>query len=369
MASNGKVNLKGETKAAALVARFGKGGFTYAGDSRADLPVWAVAGSAIPVTNDTNLIAAVRNIVAIEKVFRAADNRITASFEALRVYQWVKNILVFVPILTAGAVTAVGDWVQGASAAIAFSATASGIYLINDLLDLDADRRHPRKRNRPFARGALSPVVGIWMAVLLVTGGAAIAGAIGMLASLTLYAVCSIAYSLFIKSFPLVDVFLLALLYTMRIVGGGEATGHRVSLWLLAFSSLFFLSLALIKRVAELLEVKNDGASRRGYFAQDVLILQTMGCCATFSSAVVLALFVQSGNAVTNYASPHLLWGVVPLILFWQCRLWLSTARGWMHDDPIIFAARDWVSWIIAGLIVAVQIIARTITLPVWLAG
>jgi 4-hydroxybenzoate polyprenyltransferase len=170
---------------------------------------------------------------------------------------------------------------------------------------------------------------------------------------IAIYTALSVSYSLAFKEFPLVDVFMLAALYTIRVMGGGVATGHHASLWLLAFSGFLFLSLALIKRTEEMSAVARSSgdrvAARRGYQASDVPILQTFGCASTFASSVVLALFVGSTSASVQYNSPELLWGIVPLILFWQCRLWLSTARGWMHDDPIVFAATDWVSWIVAG--------------------
>jgi 4-hydroxybenzoate polyprenyltransferase len=171
------------------------------------------------------------------------------------------------------------------------------------------------------------------------------------------YIALSVGYSTKLKEMPLVDVFVLAALYIIRLIGGGEATGHRSSLWLLAFSSFIFLSLALVKRVEELkaLHQLSLGSStpRRGYYTSDAVILQLFGCSASFSSCIVLALFVQD-QVATQHTVSALLWGIVPLMLFWQCRLWLSTARGYMHDDPIVYAARDWVSWIVAIALLAV---------------
>jgi 4-hydroxybenzoate polyprenyltransferase len=156
---------------------------------------------------------------------------------------------------------------------------------------------------------------------------------------------------------PLIDVFVLAFLYTIRLFGGGAATGHALSLWLLAFSSFIFLGLALVKRVEELNELGRKAGSttpRRGYYASDANILQLFGCCASFASCIVLALFVQNESMSDRYAWPALLRAIVPLMLFWQCRLWLSTARGDMHDDPVIYAAGDWVSWLVAILAFAI---------------
>jgi 4-hydroxybenzoate polyprenyltransferase len=172
---------------------------------------------------------------------------------------------------------------------------------------------------------------------------------------------------MWLKEQPLVDVFMLAFLYTIRMVGGGVASGHEVSLWLLGFSSFLFLSLALVKRVSELARHAARGTqgfiARRGYMTEDAAILQMFGCAATFASAIVLSLYVQSDVAAQAYRRPDVLWGAIPLLLFWQCRLWLSTARGYMHDDPIVYAARDWVSWAVFGCLGLVVMLAL---LPVW---
>ncbi len=207
-----------------------------------------------------------------------------------------------------------------------------------------------------MASGALPLATGAALGVSLLLGGLVLAALAGVFGVILAYAAVSFAYSVKLKELPLIDVFLLAGLYTFRLVGGGEAAGHRLSLWLLAFSSFLFLSLAFVKRVEELTGPGgSDGRrlSRRGYDSGDVAILQIFGCAAAFSSCVVLALFVQSEADAGHYSSPGLLWGMVPLFLFWQCRLWLSTARGYMHVDPIIYAARDWVSWLVGlGLLV-----------------
>ena len=187
------------------------------------------------------------------------------------------------------------------------------------------------------------------MTLALLIAGAFFAAKSGAMIWVALYGVSSLSYSLFFKEFPLVDIFFLAGLYTLRLFAGGEATGHRVSLWLLGFSSFFFLSLALVKRVSEMMVVRGQGrAARRGYEAADVPILQLMGVASAFTAIVILALFVQQEAMPMHYASPALLWLLVPLMLFWLCRIWLSTARGYMHDDPIIYAAKDWVSWLVS---------------------
>jgi 4-hydroxybenzoate polyprenyltransferase len=172
----------------------------------------------------------------------------------------------------------------------------------------------------------------------------------------------SLSYSLWLKRQPLVDVFALAGLYTVRLIGGGEATAHSLSLWLLAFASFLFLSLALVKRVAEVMDSagrSTRAVSGRGYGPGDLVILQLFGVCSTFSSSLVLALYVQYETNGSRYSSPALLWGIVPLVLLWSCRMWLSTTRGYMHHDPILYAARDWVTWAIVGAMVFVVLAAR----------
>ncbi|HUD61973.1 MAG TPA: UbiA family prenyltransferase, partial [Acetobacteraceae bacterium] len=252
-------------------------------------------------------------------------------------------------------------WRHSLAIMAAFCATASAIYLLNDLSDLAADRAHPRKRLRPFASGALPLVTGFAMVPALFLIGAWLGVASGAWFALALYAVMSIAYTVRLKEQPLIDVFILAALYTIRLFAGGEASGHPVSMWLLGFSSFLFLSLALVKRVSELYRLQTtalEKTERRGYSVQDLAMLQMFGSAATFASVVVLSLYVQSDTALLAYKRPWMLWGVIPLLLFWQCRLWLSTSRGYMNDDPIVYAARDWVSWLVFAGVAAVAVAA-----------
>jgi 4-hydroxybenzoate polyprenyltransferase len=203
----------------------------------------------------------------------------------------------------------------------------------------------------------LSVPFGVVLSAFLLTAGIALAVAANALPIIIAYAATSIGYSLLFKEMPLVDVFLLAALYTLRVIGGGVATGYDVSLWLFAFSGFTFLSLALDKLCSELIALSSSEglkAARRGYFTADLPILQSLGAASAFASSVVAALFVGSDQALARYPAPEILWGIVPLILFWQCRLWLSTARGHMHDDPIVYAARDWVSWAVAAALAVI---------------
>ncbi|HML09656.1 MAG TPA: UbiA family prenyltransferase [Stellaceae bacterium] len=364
LASDGGVNLAGPAKRAAIEEALGRSDFAYVGNKSRDLAVWRDAASAITVDATPRLERAVSRVAPIERSFPRDPARALAIFQAMRPHQWVKNLLVFVPIVTARAIGDIGGWAEAFLTFWAFSLTASGIYLINDLCDLAADRQHPQKSGRPFASGVLPPQIGLVVAPLLVIAGFSLAAGAGAWPVLTVYAALSLAYSFSLKSLPLIDVFALAGLYTIRLIGGGIASGYAVSLWLLAFSSFLFLALAIVKRVAELQAMTKrdrrglarlEGVARadagkiagRGYLASDTHILELMGVAASFVTALVLALYVQSELTPTGDHRPTLAWGIVPLILFWQCRVWFVTLRGEMHHDPIVYAARDWVSWVV----------------------
>jgi 4-hydroxybenzoate polyprenyltransferase len=360
IASDGVENNKGPRKAKALIQRYGAGNFTYVGNGRADLSVWRAAGKGVTVNAPAGVVSAASRVAGLTLKINDRPSVGRAIWRAMRPYQWVKNLLVFVPIITAHALTDLSAWAGAALMFAAFCAAASGIYLINDISDLCSDRLHLRKRHRPLASGALTVPLGVALVPVLLGLGLALGAAVGALWVILGYVALSLSYSLKLKEKPLVDVFILAALYTVRLVGGGEATGYVLSLWLLAFSSFMFLSLALIKRVEELraLNELSPGSSipRRGYKTCDLSILQLFGCCASFSSSIVLALYVHDQVAAQHTASIFL-WGIVPLMLFWQCRLWLTTVRGNMQYDPIIYAAHDWISWLVAvGLITTLSL-------------
>jgi 4-hydroxybenzoate polyprenyltransferase len=356
--SEGVRILKGESKAAALVERFGRGGFAYAGNDHGDVPIWRDACSIVIVNARPGICKKARSGGAlVEAEFHDRPSLLRSALQAMRPRLWARNLLVFVPMIMAHAIDDRSAWISALWMFAAFCATASGAYLLNDLTDLAADRRHPRKRLRPFASGALSIPSGIVLAVTLIALGLGISAVLGVLSLILIYVLASTAYSFALKEFPLVDVFMLAGLSTLRLLGGGWATGHPAPLWLLAFSGFLFLSIALVKRVNEMVEVARTScdrvAARRGYRTGDLMMLQIFGYASAFASSVVLALFIGSTAASAQFRSPGLLWGVVPLILFWQFRLWYSTTRGRMHDDPIVHAARDCVSWIVAACILA----------------
>jgi 4-hydroxybenzoate polyprenyltransferase/phosphoserine phosphatase len=362
IASDETNNLRGDSKAHALAERYGERGFRYAGNDRADLPVWRVASSAVLVNTSLRVSKAAAAVTLIEAEIQDKRAVLGSILRAMRPYQWSKNLLVFVPILTAHAEADRRSWLFASLTFVAFCCVASASYLVNDLLDLPADRKHARKRNRPMASGALPISVAMVLASLLYGVGAVFAGLSHVPLLLALYVAVTMAYSWKLKKMPLVDFFTLSALYVLRLFAGGKSSGHPVSLWLLAFSSFFFLSLALVKRVAELKAYEGSGTlSQRDYAPEDTQTLEVMGIASSFASTVVLALYVQGDVSVLpfQYPRPELLWPIVPLMLFWQCRIWLSTARKYMLDDPIVYAAKDWVSWLVGFLMLVSMALAR----------
>lgn len=348
-------------RASELVRLFGHQGFDYAGNNVSDVAAWRHANQIVLVNASpatTSKARATGRVIVRE--FDWPSGVAVSALKAMRPHQWVKNLLVFVPIIASQSFSDLPGLVGALSMFASFCATASAIYLINDLCDLAADRAHPRKRLRPFASGVLSPRIGLVLAGGLLVAGLALAFATAPAAGVLLvaYVLTSGSYSIILKEYPLLDVFVLAALYTLRVIAGGAASGHRATLWLLAFSGFTFLSLALVKRAAELIQMRDASnaavVTRRGYRREDLDILTMLGIASAFSSSVVLALFVGSAAATETYQSAETLWAIVPMVLFWQMRLWLSTQRGQMHDDPIVFAAKDRVSWIVVTSILAI---------------
>ena len=350
--SDGVRNLKGAEKADFLARRFGDGGFAYMGDAPADLPVWRRAARAITV----NAPAALRARAGPAAEHLGTPARPVAPYlRALRPHQWLKNVLVFLPMIAAHQMDAV-TLGAGLAAFAAFSLVASAVYVLNDLMDLAADRAHPRKRARPFACGDVPIAHGIWMVAGLALGGLALAAAIGpaFLGVMAVYVVMTTAYSLFLKRQMVLDICVLATLYTLRIVAGGVAAGIALSVWLLAFSIFFFFALAAVKRQAELVDSAARGvlgATGRGYRVDDLPLVSQMAVGAGFVSVLVMALYLTSPAVVELYSLPAALWGICPVLLYWISRVVMLTHRGQMHDDPVVFAAKDRVSLACAALI------------------
>lgn len=283
---------------------------------------------------------------------------------ALRVHQWLKNLLVLLPVLLAHRMVSVDVLADALSGLGAFCLCASSAYLYNDLRDLEADRAHPRKRLRPFASGALPSRQGGLVAALLLLAALAVGLRLGLafLAVLVLYYVVTLAYSLWFKRIAVLDVMTLAGLYTLRLLAGGAATHTAPSFWLLSFSMFLFLSLAIVKRATEL-----DGAPigdsellpGRGYGRADAAMLMSLGPAAGYMAVLVLALYINSPESQVLYHHPRALWLVCPVLLYWITRIWVLTARGRMNDDPVIFAITDRVSLALGALILCAGYFAR----------
>lgn len=369
IASDGHINLAGPRKAQALSQRFGEGGFDYVGNSHADLAVWAVARRAIVVNASGSLSRLVRERFEVEAEFQAPGSGLRGLGRTLRVHQWLKNLLLFVPLLAAHDLTNAGAWVKLAAGLVAFCLCASSVYVLNDLLDLESDRHHPRKRERPFASGQVPLLAGVLLAPVLLAAGLLLGGQVGagFLFCLLLYYALTCVYSWVLKRLALVDCIALALLYTMRIIAGSVAVGHALSFWLLAFSVFLFLSLAFVKRYAELDIQPGKGTGKihgRGYLASDAPLVQTMGIMAGYASVVVLALYLNSEAVARLYRSPVWIWGAVPVMLFWVSWMWLQANRGKMHDDPLVFAVKDRASLAAGALFVAILVIGSIGSVP-----
>ncbi|MCS5602936.1 MAG: UbiA family prenyltransferase [Paracoccus sp. (in: a-proteobacteria)] len=355
-------NLSGHAKADFLVRRFGDRGFDYIGDCRADLPVWQKARTALAVRPDAALIRAGQaGGISLQPVGQADPAlRRRAMIRALRPHQWSKNILVFLPMLAAQDFSALPLVLL---AFVLFCLIASSVYIINDLLDLPADRIHPRKSRRPFASGAVPAATGMAMAAImlgisLLLGLIVMPGAfMGVMAG---YFLLTLAYSLSLKRKLIVDVVTLAILYTLRIIAGAAAAGISPSPWLLAFSVFLFFGLAAIKRQAELIDqIARDrpDSPGRAYLSGDVTVMQIMAISSGQAAVMVFALYLDSQTATALYARPQILWLICPILLYWLSRIAILTHRGHMEDDPIVFAARDRVSQI-TGLVVLILLLA-----------
>lgn len=343
--SSASRNLKGAVKAAFLTERFGAGGYAYIGDAPADLPVWQQASCAVTVNAGATLRKQAEAVAPEIEHLTTHKPRGRDYLRALRPHQWLKNILVFLPMLAAHQLDA-GTIIQSMLAFICFSLIASSVYVVNDLLDLNADRAHPRKRFRPFAAGSIPIEHGSALALGLLLAGGALALPLGpgFLAVVALYYVLTTAYSLHFKRRIVEDICLLAGLYTIRTVAGGAATGIPLSVWLLAFSIFFFFSLAAVKRQAELVDSAKRQkltAQGRGYHVDDLPIISMIAIASGYVSVLVLALYVNSPAVAGLYASPQGLWGICCVLLYWVTRTVMLAHRGQMQDDPVVYAARD----------------------------
>lgn len=348
MASDGQHNLAGDNKAQALVARFGDKQFDYCGNHTVDLAIWAHARQAIVVNAAPALAAQAGQRAPVVLNLPRPQGGAKVVAKALRVHQWAKNALIFVPVAAAHRLS-LQSLEESLVAFLAFSLCASSVYLLNDMLDLEADRQHPVKRRRPFAAGQLSLLFGLGAAPLLLAAAVLLATALPtrFLGVLAVYYAATLAYSFGLKRLVMIDVLALAGLYTIRIVAGAAATTIALSFWLLMFAIFIFLSLALVKRYAELHVMREEGklsAKGRGYQVDDIALLQNLGASSGYLSILVLALYLNSPDIAVMYRHPKLVWALVPIMLYWISRIWMLTHRGKMHDDPLVYALKDKVS-------------------------
>ena len=296
---------------------------------------------------------------AIADLVVPARSSLSNWLRAMRIHQWVKNVLVFVPAVISHDILRPDVFVTCVVAFVAYGLCASSVYITNDLFDLQADRAHPRKRFRPFAAGTLSPRSGAVVAAGLIVMAGVLSKMISweFAAVLGSYYVVTWAYSLRLKQAALVDVMTLAGLYTLRIIAGAAANHIFPSFWLLAFSIFIFLSLGFVKRYSELDAARKAGrmlGNARGYFDGDLSLIVNLGVAAGYSAIVVVALYINSPDSLLLYRHNRLLWLICPLLLYWISRVWLLAVRGFMHDDPIVFAIKDWRSLTVAGLLILI---------------
>lgn len=363
LSSDGKSNLKGDRKLHAILTLCNGGDFDYAGNERADLAIWAKARRVIAVNPSTAVIAALRNRRhLIQHVFDDRPPPARTWIRALRIHQWAKNVLLGVPVLTAHTFT-LPAVAQITVAFTAFGLVASANYLLNDLIDLTSDRHHPRKCRRPLAAGDIGLASGALAMIVAFATGFALAGQLSadFLFTLIVYLFSTISYSLYFKRVVLIDVLLLASLYTLRVVSGAYAIQVVLSSWLLAYSMFLFLSLALVKRSTELITMQRlsrKTARGRNYQVSDYPILSAMGVASGYISILVLALFISSPDIVERYSRPVVLWLLCPWMAYWVSRLWLKTSRGEMQDDPLMFSLKDKASWIVFANMMIVTLVS-----------
>jgi len=361
-ATDGGVNRKGAAKADLLAHAYGEGAFSYAGDARADIAVWKRARSAVLV----NVSREVRDElggVPIEREFEVATSRAAGLWRLLRPHQWAKNALLAVPLLTAHRYGDTHAVTATLLAIVAMCMTASAIYVVNDLLDLPADRAHPTKHRRPLAAGTL-PLSWAMAAIPFLAIAAALASLplpSAFAAGLVGYATAAIVYSLWIKHVAWLDAAWLAGLYTLRIYLGALAISVPVSGWLFAFSFFAFGSLALLKRFTELASLADrPGVEHaRGYHFDDRKFVEGAGWIAALLAAAVLLFYFRSETVATLYRNTHLLWGVAPLLLYLLLEVWWAARTGRMHEDPVLYAVRRPTTYVVLGAVLALMLASR----------
>jgi 4-hydroxybenzoate polyprenyltransferase/phosphoserine phosphatase len=363
LGSDGATNLTGSRKLAALRSRLDAAEFDYVGNDTPDLPLLAGAVEPMVANPSRRLRARLRSRrITPVRIFEERNHFIGSALKAVRPHQWTKNLLVLLPLLLAHIVAA--PRLLAAFIAFAcFSLAASAAYIVNDLLDIEADRRHPQKRHRPFASGDLDAFTGLGLATAFLA--LAFAGArflpVEFFGWLIFYLATTFAYSTILKRYALVDVLVLSGLYTLRLLAGAAATDTHISPWLAGFSVFLFLSLAIVKRFAELENLVTRGATPRngrGYLVTDLNQLRSFGTASAFAAVVVFTNYISSHEVAMLYRHAERLWIIMPLMILWLCRVWLRASRGLLNEDPIVFALTDKQSLIIGAAVIAVVLFA-----------
>ena len=363
LGSDGATNLTGNKKLDGLRNRLGPGAFDYVGNATPDLPLLTHATEAMLANPSLALRSRLRSRgIKPKREFIERRDPVTALVRAMRPHQWAKNLLIFLPPLLAHDF-AMPVLLTTLLAFVCFSLTASATYILNDLLDLEADRHHHSKRRRSFAAGDLSPLVGAGLAItfLLIAFLSARVLPLAFYGWLAFYLISTLGYSLYLKRVPLMDVLTLSGLYTLRLIAGSAATGTRISHWLAGYSVFLFFSLAIVKRFAELENLRASGKlpkNGRGYLLDDLEQLRSFGTTSAFSAVVIFIIYISGSEVSKLYHKPEVLWLIMPLMLLWLCRVWLLASRGKLHEDPVVFALTDAMSLVIGGAIACVVLLA-----------
>ena len=359
LASSDVINLAGGEKLKAIAELLNQEPFEYLGNSKADLPIWERATRATSVAASGSALRGLASNPAHRPLKLPSSSPTKSILRALRPHQWIKNALLFVPLSLAHQLADLSRLLPTLGIFVAFCAVASAGYILNDLMDVEDDRQHPTKCKRPIASGQLSIPAAISCFFVLLACAATISGALlspAAGAMVSGYFFLTASYSFYFKEQLIADVFILAGLYTYRVLAGGVASEIEVSPWLLAFSTFFFVSLALVKRYTELLAQSYSDrrpTSRRAYEVGDLPLVESMGIASATIAILVLCLFVSSDRVTLNYAHPLWLWLIPPLMYYWITRIWMLAHRGEVDADPVLFAAKDWMS-IATGLILGV---------------
>lgn len=363
IASDGQTNLKGTSKLKALLRTFGAAKFEYVGNEKSDLEIWKHAAGSIVVSAYARVCRRVQKVANVIMVLGPPPLSLDKVVLALRPHQWLKNLLLFVPVFTSHNLSSGPLVANTLCAFLAFSLGASAGYIINDLVDLEADRQHPIKKHRPLAAGSLAIAHAIPIAALLGLGAVLFSFVLSprFVIILGLYLSLSIAYSIGLKRIVLIDVLVLASLYTIRILAGGIAIDEPISSWLLTFSMFIFVSLALVKRFAELQRLRWSGeqsTNGRGYLSGDLEYLAHMGPACGFIAVLVFGLYISSESVKLLYGHPEVLWVACALMFYWISRVWLLAHRGQINEDPILFALKDKTSYVVASLVAILAVFA-----------